>query len=104
AATLLGASAGGKPDVTTPAVSSINRDAASPTNALSVSWTVTFSESVTGVDSTDFALVPTGVAGASISTVPPAGPTGTYTVTASTGSGTGTLGLNLNDNDSIQDG
>ena len=37
-------------DTTAPTVQSINRAGATPTNAASVSWTVTFSESVTGVD------------------------------------------------------
>jgi hypothetical protein len=83
-------------------VSSITRADSNPTNAASVDWTVTFSESVSGVDSSDFALAPGGgVAGASITGVSGSGDT--YTVTASTGSGNGTLGLNLSDNDSITD-
>ena len=84
-----------------PTVSSINRANADPTNAASVSWTVTFSESVTGVDSTDFTLAASGVAGASITGV--SGGPASYTVTASTGAGSGSLGLNLVDDDSIQD-
>ena len=57
-------------DKVAPSVSSINRAAASPTNATSVQWTVTFSESVTGVDTADFALVQAGgVSGASITSV-----------------------------------
>jgi hypothetical protein len=87
-------------DKTAPTVSSINRSGSSPTNAGSVSWTVTFSESVSGVDSGDFALVGAGATGASISTVSGSG--ASYTVTAATGSD-GALGLNLVDNDSIQD-
>jgi Bacterial Ig-like domain len=90
-------------DTTPPTVSSINRAGSSPTNASSVSWTVTFSENVTGVDATDFSLVQAaGVSGASISSVTGSGTT--YSVTASTGSGNGTLGLNLVDNNSIIDG
>jgi hypothetical protein len=88
-------------DKTPPAVASINRVTATPTNASSLSWTVTFSESVSGVDTTDFALAATGVSGASTSSVSGSG--ATYTVTASSGSGNGSLGLNLNDNDSIVD-
>ncbi len=90
-------------DATAPQVSSINRANANPTNtAGNVSWTVTFSESVTGVDSTDFALVSTGLGGTpAITTATGSGTT--YTVTASTGTGSGTLKLNLNDNDSIVD-
>jgi len=82
-------------------VSSINRVGTTPTNATSVQFTVIFSESVTGVDTGDFTLATTGVSGASISTVSPAGPATTYTVTVNTGSGDGTIGLNLVDDDSI---
>lgn len=91
------------PDTTPPSVSAIVRADTDPTNgAASVSWTVTFSEAVTGVDAADFALVQGGgVSGASISTVTGSG--ATWTVTASTGTGTGTLGLNLVDNDSVLD-
>ena len=64
-------------------------------------WTVVFSESVTGVDAADFALVTTGaVTGATITTVSGSG--SQYTVTANTGTGNGTLGLNLVDNDTIR--
>ena len=38
-------------DRTAPTVTAISRAAANPTSADTVSWTVTFSESVTGVDS-----------------------------------------------------
>ncbi len=88
-------------DKTSPTVSSINRADSSPTNATSVHFTVTFSEAVTGVDSSDFALAASGVSGASITNVSGSG--GSYTVTVSTGSGDGTLGLNLVDDDSITD-
>ncbi len=91
-------------DRTPPLVSSINRADASPTNAGSVQWTVMFSKPVTGVDSTDFALVKGGLGGSpAITGVTGSGP-GPYTLTASTGTGSGMLGLNLVDNDSIQDG
>jgi len=90
-------------DRTPPAVSSINRADANPTSAASVNWTVTFSESVTGVNSADFALANTGLGGTpAITNVSGSGTT--YTVTASTGSGSGSLGLNLVDDDSIADG
>ncbi len=89
-------------DTAAPTVQSIDRAGDNPTNASSVDWTVTFSESVSGVDSSDFALVQSGgVAGASITGVSGSGTT--YTVTANTGTGNGSLGLNLNDNDSISD-
>ena len=89
-------------DTIAPTVQSINRVGTTPTNAASVSWTVLFSESVTGVDASDFALVTTGaVTGATITTVSGSG--SQYTVTANTGTGNGTLGLNLVDNDTILD-
>lgn len=92
-------------DTTPPTVLSIARANTNPTNANSVSWTVTFSENVTGVDASDFALAASGVSGAGIlSITPSAGPGSVYTVTAATGTGNGTLGLNLSDNDSIKDG
>ena len=86
-----------------PMVQSVTRADGSPTNAATVSWTVTFSEAVTGVGVGDFALVtaPGSVTAAAISAV-----TGTgsqYSVTVSTGSGSGTLGLNVDDDDSIVD-
>ena len=89
-------------DHTPPSVSSITRANSSPTALTSVSWTVTFSEDVTGVDATDFALAQSGVNGASITSVTQVSNT-IYTVTVNTGTGNGTLGLNLVDNDSITD-
>ena len=88
-------------DKSSPLVNSINRSGASPTNATSVSWTVIFSESVTGVDGTDFSLIAGGITSATISSVTGSGTT--YTVTANSYSGAGTLGLNLVDDDSIID-
>ena len=77
-----------------PTVVSINLASPNPTTpATSVSWTVTFSQSVSGVDASAFALAPSGgVSGAVITSV--AGGGTTWTVTANTGSGYGTLGLN----------
>ena len=92
----------GAPDTIAPTVQAINRVGLTPTNAGSVQWTVTFSESVTGVDITDFQLAPSGVTGAALTSVTPVSGT-TYTVTASTGTGSGTLGLNLVDDNSILD-
>ncbi len=85
-----------------PNVTSINRASFDPTAANAVvSWTVIFDQSVTGVNSTDFALVQAGGAtGASVSSVSGSGTT--WTVTANTGTGTvGTVRLDLIDNDSI---
>ncbi|MEA2236859.1 MAG: hypothetical protein QOC81_1583 [Thermoanaerobaculia bacterium] len=86
-------------DKNAPTVVSINRVGGATTASPTVSWTVTFSESVTGVDASDFALAPTGLTGSSITGVTGSGTT--YTVSANTGTGSGTLGLNLVDDDSI---
>ncbi len=92
-------------DSAMPAVVSITRNSVNPVNAASVSFTVTFSEPVSGVDMTapfnDFFLTEVGVSGAAVSGVSGAG--SVYTVTASTGSGAGTLRLDVLDNDSIMD-
>jgi gliding motility-associated-like protein len=80
-------------DQTPPTVVSINPVAASPSNGTSAQYTVTFSEAVTGVDITDFALAGTGVTG-TIASVTGSGTT--YTVTVNSISGNGGLGLNLN--------
>ena len=73
----------------------------SPTSAASVDFTVTFSESVSNVDASDFTLTVTGLTGTSITNVSGSG--AVYTVTASTGSGSGTLRLDVVDDDSIVD-
>ncbi len=88
-------------DKTPPTVDSIVLADASPTGASSVSWTVAFSDSVTGVGTDDFVLAMSGITGASIAGISGSGTT--YTVTVDTGSGNGTLGLSLVDNDSIVD-
>jgi hypothetical protein len=86
-------------------VLSINRADANPNQTSSVRFTVTFSQSVTGVDSSDFAIVRTGsISGGTVSGVTGVSGSGmTYTVTVSGFSGVGTIGLNLVDNDSILD-
>jgi hypothetical protein len=72
------------------------------TSAASVDFTVTFSESVQGVDPTDFHLATTGdINDASVLNVS-GGPT-TYTVTVNTGTGNGTIRLDVVDDDSILD-
>ena len=79
-------------------VSSIVRSdsGSNPTNASSVSWTVTFAASVTGLSSSNFTLDNTGLTGPSISNVTGSGTS--WTVTANTGSGSGSLGLNFTSN------
>ncbi|MCX5875358.1 MAG: hypothetical protein NT087_03480 [Deltaproteobacteria bacterium] len=76
-----------------PQVVSINLANPNPTALPSVSWTVTFSSSVSGVSITNFALDNSGLTGMTITGVSGSGTT--WTVTASTGTGDGTLGLNL---------
>jgi len=88
-------------DKTVPVVASIARVNTNPTTAASVSFTVTFSEPVYGVDGADFSLAQSGVTGATITSVSGSG--ATRTVVVSTGSGSGTLGLNLVDNNTIID-
>ena len=80
-------------DKAAPTVTSITRGGASPTNATSVSYTVNFSESVTGVATGNFTLTTTGVAGASVTSVSGSGTS--RTVTVNTGSGSGTIRLDL---------
>ncbi len=89
-------------DQGSPAVSSSVRANADPTNAVSVNFTVTFTETVTGVDATDFALTTTGsVSGASVSGVTGSGTT--YTVSVNTGSGDGTIRLDFVSNSTVKD-
>jgi CSLREA domain-containing protein len=89
-------------ETTAPSVISSVRANASPTNAASVDFIVTFSEGVSGVDSSDFSLTTgAGLTGASITGV--SGGTNVYTVSVTTGSGSGTLRLDVDDDDSIAD-
>jgi hypothetical protein len=90
----------GNTEVVPPSVVSITRLDPSPTTLMAVRFLVTFSEPVTGVDATDFALI-TGIPGAAITGVTGGGTT--WTVTVSTSAGNGTIRLDLIDNDSIVD-
>ena len=75
-----------------PRALSINGPGSTVTN--SASFSVTFNQSVTGVDAVDFSLIATGtVANGTISSITGSGATRTVTVTGITG--IGTLGLNL---------
>ena len=89
-------------DVVSPFVLSIIRSDSNPTNADSVSFTVTFSEVVSGVDIGDFSLTKTVTAGF-VTGIDPLTPSDVYTLTASGYSGEGTLQLVLADNDTIRD-
>ncbi|MFM8803843.1 MAG: beta strand repeat-containing protein [Planctomycetia bacterium] len=96
-----------KPLPTAPTVSSIALVPPSTTSASQVSWTVTFSEPVTGLSAANFALVPTGLGGTpAIQTVSPlpGTATATWTVTATTGNGSGTLGLKMTTSTNVHDG
>ena len=88
-------------DALAPTVGSSVRVNPSPTSAASVSFIVTFSEPVTGVDIGDFSLNTTGVTGPSLTNVS-GGPI-SYTVSVNTGSGNGTIRLDVNDDDTILD-
>ncbi|WP_353861388.1 DUF4347 domain-containing protein [Azospirillum formosense] len=81
-------------DTTPPAVNSIAVSGTPAANASSVTYTVTFSEDVSGVDPTDFTLATTGTASGTIGTVTQVSAS-VYTVSITGISGTGTLGLNL---------
>ncbi|MGA2284873.1 MAG: hypothetical protein ABSG55_01210 [Dehalococcoidia bacterium] len=87
-------------DTTKPVVTSISRDDPSPTDAYFVSWTVTFSEPVVGLNLLNFSLVQSGLTGLPLQ-IDVSGSGSTWTVTAWTGLGTpldgsaGTLQLNL---------
>jgi uncharacterized protein YkwD len=92
-------------DSTPISVLSILRASGNPTSAGSVDFTITFPESVTGVDTSvpfnDFALTTAGVSGAAITDASGSGTT--YTVTVNTGSGNGTIRLDVVDDNTIMD-
>jgi hypothetical protein len=89
-------------ETTAPTVTSSTRVNTTPSNAASVDFSVTFSEAVSGVDTSDFSLATdAGLTGASITGVSGSGTA--YTVSVSTGSGSGILRLDVLDNDSIAD-
>ena len=77
---------------TAPTVSSIV-PVLTPTNGATASFTVTFSESVTGESASSFSLTTSGITGASVTGVTGSG--ATRTVTVNTGTGDGTIRLDL---------
>ena len=89
--------------VVPPIVQSINRT--SPpgpfTSDNTVSFNVTFSEPVTGVDLSDFSVAASGAEYTTLSITPLSG--SIYTINVGGISGTGTIGLSLVDNGSIHD-
>lgn len=77
-----------------PTITSILRVHATPVSHKTAQYTVTFSESMTGVDVNDFLLTQTGnLSGASVASVSGSG--AIYTVTVNTGIGDGTLRLDI---------
>jgi hypothetical protein len=93
-------------DRTAPAAQSIVRANASPTTLSAVSWTVTFSEAISGLSQENFQLAATGLKGAQATNVAPAvgsAPSAVWTVTAATGSGSGSLRLDLENARGITD-
>ncbi len=83
-----------------PEVDAITRTGASPTNAATVEFDVTFSERVTGVDTGDFDT--TQVSGDVTGSVATVGGSGSsYTVTVDSVTGEGAFRLDLVDDDSI---
>ena len=91
-------------DTISPFVQSINRTnpAGTVANSSPVTFTATFSEPVTGVDTNDFAIALTGGATGVVTAVTPVSGT-VYTITVGSITGNGTLGLNLVDNNTIRD-
>lgn len=89
-------------DKSIPLVTGSLRVDPNPTAADIVNFSVVFSETVNGVDLSDFFLVHTGsISDASMTGISGSG--NTYTVTVVTGSGDGALRLDITDNDSILD-
>ncbi|MBK6793379.1 MAG: metallophosphoesterase [Anaerolineales bacterium] len=86
-------------DKTSPSVASILPADPSPTNAANVDFSVTFTESVTGVDLADFSLTTTN--GAALNAINGSG--ANYVVSVTTGSGSDELRLDFLDNDTVID-
>ncbi len=82
-----------------PVVTSITRSSPNPSNTSSADFLVTFSEAVSGVDTSDFSLTSSNINGALINSVNGSG--SSYTISVNTGTGDGNIQLNLIDNDSI---
>ncbi|WP_240220086.1 Ig-like domain-containing protein [Rheinheimera hassiensis] len=101
AANSLGANKNIVIDGVVPSVSSIVVSGSPASTATSVNFNVTFSESVTGVSTDDFALGSTGTANGTIAGVSGSG--SSFTVTVSGISGDGTIKVNLNASTNIAD-
>lgn len=90
----VGATTGILVDALAPAVTGIVRVGSELTNATSVVYAVTFSDSVTGVDASDFTLVASGGVTANIGAVSGSG--ANWSVTVNNIAGDGVLRLDLN--------
>lgn len=88
-------------DHTPPSVVTILRADPNPTAAGVVHFIVSFSEPVSGVDASDFALTTSGISDAALTEVLVSG--NNHLITVNTGTGNGTIRLDLLDNDSILD-
>ena len=91
----VGSTAGVLVDSIPPIVDSITPGGATLTNAASVTYTVTFSEAVTGVVAGDFTLTTTGATSGTIASVTEVSAS-VYTVTVNNITGDGTMRLDLN--------
>jgi len=98
----VGVTSGVLVDSIAPSVSGIVRVDASPSNASSVRYTVTFSEAVSGVDVGDFVVVGSQTANGIVTSITTLD-SRTYSVLVSAVSGTGTLRLDLANDSSIRD-
>ncbi|MGX5725123.1 beta strand repeat-containing protein [Metapseudomonas otitidis] len=90
----VGSTAGVLVDAAAPQVTNIAIDGTSPTRDTTLSFTVTFSEDVSGVDLADFALATSGSASGTLLSLVQVDAR-TYRVTVSGVTGQGTLGLSL---------
>ncbi|WP_236212712.1 Ig-like domain-containing protein [Metapseudomonas otitidis] len=90
----VGSTAGVLVDTAAPQVTNIAIDGTSPTRDTTLSFTVTFSENVSGVDLADFALATSGSASGTLLSLVQVDAR-TYRVTVSGVTGQGTLGLSL---------
>ncbi|RWX01385.1 MBG domain-containing protein [Flavobacterium cerinum] len=80
-------------NTTTPTIVSITRVSNANINLTTAQFLVTFSENVTGVNTSDFSITSSGITGSTVTFV--SGSTTTRTVTVNTGTGSGTLRLDL---------
>jgi len=90
---VVGSTAGVLVEATLPSVESIVRNDPEITNADTVTFTVTFSEDVIGVDAGDFTITSSGTATGTVTGISGSG--STYVVTVTGVSGDGTLRLDL---------